>query len=264
MTRTGGGADPAEPAKYVRYARGDRISYGTLEGETIHRIEGDLSGALKLTGNTSRLAEVQLLAPCEPSKVIAVGLNYKSHAGDRATSDIPPLFAKLPTCIIAPGENIVLPEDAKAVHAEAELVLVIGKKAKHVPEAQAHEYVLGVTCGNDVSDRAWQASDLQWLRAKGSDTFGPLGPAIVSGLNYDDLLVRGRLNGETVQEQRSSDLIFSTAKIVSFISRYITLLPGDLIFTGTPGKTSTLKPGDVFEVEIEGVGVLANPVVSGG
>lgn len=255
--------DPTgSPVKYVRYARGDTVSHGTLDGTTIHELAGDLFAAPQRTGETASLGDVRLLAPCVPSKVMAVGLNYKSHAGDRATSEIPPLFAKLPTCIIAPGESIVLPDDSQVVHAEAELVLVIGKTARKVAEADAHEYIFGVTCGNDVSERSWQGSDLQWIRAKGSDTFGPLGPAIVTGLNYDDLLVRGRLNGETVQEQRSSDLIFSTSRIVSFISRYITLLPGDLIFTGTPGTTSPLTPGDVYEVEIEGVGVLSNPVVA--
>lgn len=258
----GGSLVQAEVTKYVRYSRGEQISYGILEGETIAELEGDLFDSPKPTGVKVALDEVKLLAPCVPSKVIAVGLNYKSHLGNAEPSEVPPLFAKLPTCIIGPGENIVLPKDARAVHYEAELVIVIGKKAKHVSVEQAHEYIFGVTCGNDVSGRAWQGADLQWFRAKASDTFGPMGPAIATGLDYDNIRLEGRLNGETVQSQTTADLLHDTATIVSFISQYVTLLPGDVIFTGTPGRTSSLKPGDVFEVELEGVGVLSNPVVA--
>ncbi len=141
--------------------------------------------------------------------------------------------------------------------------MVIGKTARNVSVASAPGYVLGVTAGNDVSERSWQRSDLQWVRAKGSDTFAPVGPAIVAGLDYGNLLLQTRLNGDTRQSERTRDLIFNVASIVSFTSRYITLLPGDLIFTGTPGSTDAMRPGDVVEVEIEGVGVLRNPVSGG-
>ena len=154
------------------------------------------------------------------------------------------------------------PADAENVHYEAELVLVIGRKAKNVSEAEALDYVFGVTAGNDVSARAWQRSDLQWFRAKASDTFGPLGPVVATGLDPANLMVEGRHNGKTVQRERSGDLLFGPAAIVSFVSRYVTLLPGDVIFTGTPGATAALAPGDVFEVEVEGVGILRNPVVA--
>lgn len=175
---------------------------------------------------------------------------------------IPQPFFKSPSCLIATGEEIVIPEGTAEVHYEAELVIVIGKRAKNVSEDQALDYVLGVTCGNDVSARDWQKNDVQWWRAKGSDTFGPVGPYIVSGVNYDDLLLQLRLNGEVKQEQRTSDFIQSVPEMVSFVSRHITLHPGDLIFTGTPGKTSAIKPGDVVEVELEGVGVLKNGVAA--
>jgi 2-keto-4-pentenoate hydratase/2-oxohepta-3-ene-1,7-dioic acid hydratase in catechol pathway len=142
------------------------------------------------------------------------------------------------------------------------MVLVIGKRAKNVPKEKALDFVFGVTCGNDISARDWQKGDVQWWRAKGCDTFGPCGPFIVSGIDYDDLLVTLRHNGEIKQQQGTRDLIHNVAAMVSFISRYVTLMPGDLIYTGTPGTTGPIKPGDVCEVEVEGVGVLKNKVVA--
>jgi 2-keto-4-pentenoate hydratase/2-oxohepta-3-ene-1,7-dioic acid hydratase in catechol pathway len=247
--------------KYVRYSVSGTTSYGILEGDNIRELRGDLFANPQPTGRTVRLADVKLLAPCVPSKVIAVGLNYRSHLGNQQVAPYPGLFAKYPTSIIAHGENIVMPSDAQNVHYEGELVVVIGKLAKDVSVADAPSYVFGVTAGNDVSERGWQQADLQWFRAKAADTFGPLGPAIVTGLNYNDLLLKTRLNGAEVQSQRTSDLIFDVANIVSYLSRYITLMPGDVIYTGTPGTTRAMKAGDVVEVEIEGVGILRNPVV---
>ncbi len=246
--------------KYVRDSHQGATSFGILAGDTVRELRGDLFASPTPTGRQLKLADVQLLAPCEPSKVVAVGLNYKTHLGERPAAEYPGLFAKLPTSIIATGADIVIPSDAKNVHYEGEMVIVIGKRAKNVPVESAKSYVFGVTVGDDVSERDWQKADLQWFRAKGSDTFGPLGPAIVTGLNYDDLLLQTRLNGATVQSQRTSDLIFPVAQVVSYVSRYVTLLPGDVIYTGTPGTTRPIKPGDVVEVELEGVGVLRNPV----
>ncbi|UCC48880.1 MAG: fumarylacetoacetate hydrolase family protein, partial [Gemmatimonadota bacterium] len=214
------------------------------------------------TGRTVPLSAVRLLAPCEPSKVIAVGLNYRSHLGERPAPAEPGLFAKLPSALIGPEDEIVIPVDASNVHYEGELVVVIGKKAKNVSVVDAADYVFGVTAGNDVSERGWQRGDLQWLRAKASDTFAPIGPAIVTGLDYNDLLVQTRLNGELRQSERTQDMLRDVEAIVSYISRYVTLLPGDVIFTGTPGTTQAMQPGDVVEVEVEGVGVLRNTVVA--
>ena len=250
-----------QPVKYVRYSHAGRVAHGLLEGDRVRELRGDLFSNPQPTGTTARLSDVKLLAPVEPGKVIAVGLNYKSHLGERPTATYPGLFAKYPSSIIATGEEIVLPLDAKNAHYEGELVVVIGKKASRVSKADAKSYVFGVTAGNDVSERDWQRADLQWLRAKGSDTFGPLGPAIVTGLNYDDLLLQTRLNGEVVQSQRTKDLIFDVATIVSYVSQYVTLMPGDVIYTGTPGTTRQMKAGDTVEVEVEGVGVLRNRVV---
>jgi 2-keto-4-pentenoate hydratase/2-oxohepta-3-ene-1,7-dioic acid hydratase in catechol pathway len=248
---------------WVRYRAGGQVHYGVLDGENIKQVSGDLFGARRPTGRVVKRSAVQLLAPVEPSKVIAVGLNYKSHLGDRPAAAYPGLFAKYPTSIVADGENIVVPPDAKNLHFEGEMVLVIGKKATKVSKETAKEYVFGVTIGNDVSERDWQRSDLQWFRAKASDTFGPLGPWIVTGLNYDDLLLQTRLNGEVVQSQRTKDLIFNVSEIISYVSQYVTLVPGDVIYTGTPQTTKAMKPGDVVEVEIEGIGVLRNPLVAG-
>jgi len=252
-----------QPTRYVRYRRGGRTAYGILEGETIHELEGVLFASPRRSGNRVDLADVELLAPCEPSKVVAVGLNYRSHIGNRAVPESMGLFAKFPTSIIGPEADIVIPPDAENVHYEGELVVVIGRPAKNVAVEDAPDYIFGVTAGNDVSERGWQRGDLQWLRAKATDTFGPIGPAIVTGLDYDDLLVQTRLNGEVRQSESSKDLLFGVDQIVSYVSRYVTLYPGDLIFTGTPGSTQAMKPGDVVEIEVEGVGVLRNPVVAG-
>jgi 2-keto-4-pentenoate hydratase/2-oxohepta-3-ene-1,7-dioic acid hydratase in catechol pathway len=248
--------------KYVRYRADGGVSFGILDGETIHELAGDLFANPSRTGRQLRLTDVELVAPVEPKKVIAVGLNYRSHLGTREPAAYPGLFAKYPTTIVGPGANIVIPSDANNVHYEGELVVVIGRRASHVTEADAPSYVFGVTAGNDVSERDWQGADLQWFRAKATDTFGPIGPAIVTGLDYNDLLLETLLNGAVVQSQRTSDLLFGVSAIVSYVSRYVTLEPGDLIFTGTPGTTRAFKPGDVVEVRIEGVGTLRNQAVA--
>jgi 2-keto-4-pentenoate hydratase/2-oxohepta-3-ene-1,7-dioic acid hydratase in catechol pathway len=248
--------------KYVRYSHAGTTAYGILRGETITRLDGQLFSSPRETDETVSLSDVRLLAPCEPSKVIAVGLNYQSHLGDREPAEYPGLFAKYPTSIVGPEAEIVMPRDSRNLHYEGELVVVIGKRAEDVSVEAAADYIFGVAAGNDVSERDWQRDDLQWLRAKASDTFGPIPPAIVSGLDYNDLLLETRVNGETRQSERTRDLIFDVETIVSYVSRYVTLLPGDVIFTGTPGSTMALQTGDVVEVDLEGVGVLRNTVVA--
>lgn len=253
--------------RYVRFVpagaasdRGAPPRYGLLDGETVRELGGAPFAGDRPTGAEHALEDVRLLAPCEPSKVLAVGLNFRSHLGGRPLPAEPGLFAKMPTSIIGPGEAIELPPDSREVHFEGELVIVIGRRARSVPPDDAGDHIFGVTAGNDVSERTWQAEDLQWLRAKGSDTFGPLGPAILAGADLSDLLIETRLNGELVQSERSSDQIFPLETVVSFASRYVTLLPGDVIFTGTPGTTSSLAPGDRVAVTVEGAGPLENPV----
>jgi len=201
--------------------------------------------------------------PCPPTKIIGVGLNYRSHLGGRTLPETPELFYKPPSALIGHGEAIIIPPGATDVHFEGELVLVIGKRVKNATREEALDAILGATCGNDVSDRSWQRGDrkdLQWWRAKGCDTFAPLGPAIVTGLDYSNLQLETRVNGKITQKALTSDLVHDCPAIISWASRWVTLFPGDLIYTGTPGETFALKPGDVVEVEIEGIGVLRNPV----
>ena len=244
----------------VRYAQNGQVSYGRLQGDRIQEIDGDIFADHRMTDRWTALADVTLLPVTPAKKVIAVGLNYQSHLGTRAPSEYPGLFAKYPTSLVGQGADIVQPADSKNMHYEGEMVLVIGKTCSNVSEADALSCVFGITAGNDVSERDWQANDLQWFRAKASDTFGPVGPSIAVGLDPDDVLVETRVNGEVRQHERTADLIFGTAEIVSYVSRYVTLEPGDLIYTGTPGSTQALNPGDVVEIEVEGVGVLRNTV----
>jgi 2-keto-4-pentenoate hydratase/2-oxohepta-3-ene-1,7-dioic acid hydratase in catechol pathway len=247
--------------RYVRYTAKGKACYGLLDGDTVHELKGNFLTEVVRTGASLPLSEVQLLIPCEPSKIVAVGRNYTSHlGGDRVALTEPGVFLKLPSCLIATGETIVIPPGATDVHHEAEVVVVIGKTASKISKEDAPKYIFGITSGNDVSERQWQKNDLQWFRAKASDTFGPLGPAIVQGLDYNDLLVQCRINGEVVQSGRTCDMLFSIDTIVSYISTYLTLFPGDIIYTGTPGKTRAMRPGDTVEVEVEGVGTLKNSV----
>ncbi len=254
------GESAAEVTHYVRFADPGGNHYGILDGETIHALAGPPYAGAVRTGRTVQLSAVELLAPAEPTKVFAVGFNYMSHRGDRELPPHPPIFLKLPTTIIGPEADIVYPPGASNVHYEGELVIVIGKKASRISAEEAPDYVFGVTAGNDVSARSFQADDLQWFRGKASDTFGPIGPAVVAGLEYTDLLLQTRLNGEVMQKQRSSDHIHDVHAIVSFVSQYATLYPGDLIFTGTPGATSAMEAGDIVEIELEGVGILRNRI----
>jgi len=249
--------------KYIRYQSGAASAYGILDGETVRELRGGLFDSPTETGATHRLSDVTLLAPCQPTKILAVGLNYGSHIGNRPRPTRPEIFYKPVSALQSPGGPIVIPRDATDLHYEGELVIVIGKRARNVAGDEASAAIFGVTCGNDVSERNWQSGegkDLQWWRAKGCDTFAQLGPAIVTGLDYGNLLLQTRLNGEVVQKQSTADLVFNCAAIVEWVTGWVTLMPGDLIFTGTPGSTKKLKPGDVVEVEIEGIGVLRNPV----
>ena len=260
-----GAAQTGAATRFVRFRRGSSTAYGIIEGETIRELRGTLFDH-KETGARHKLAAVKLLYPCEPGKILAVGLNYKSHIGNRKPPANPEIFYKPVSALQNPDDPIVIPEGARNVHFEGELVVVIGRRVKNASVDQARAAIFGVTCGNDVSERDWQngaEKDLQWWRAKGADTFAPLGPAIATGLDYGRLPLESRLNGQVMQKQSTADLLFDCPAVVSFISRYVTLLPGDVIYTGTPGSTRAMKPGDVVEVEIGGVGVLRNKVAAG-
>lgn len=256
---------------FARFRHGDHIAYGVVEGERVTTVEGDVFGEHRPAGESLPLSRVTLLAPVVPGKILAAAVNYPSHVTSaRAVLDkdeapsIPQLFLKPSSSVIGPGDTIVLPEGAPRVDAEGEMVAVIGRRCRKVSAEEALAYVFGYTCGNDVSARHWQRDDIQWWRAKGSDTFTPLGPLIATGLNPADMELRTRVNGEEKQSTNTSAQIHNLAKLISFASRVMTLEPGDLVFTGTPGVTPTLGPGDVVEVEIAGIGVLRNPVASEG
>jgi len=229
-------------------------------------VQGDqvfLAGSSPFEGGIRHVSEVQFLAPCEPSKIVAIGLNYASHARESG-AQIPPeplMFFKPSTSVIGPGADILWAPGSQRIDYEAELAVVIKKTAQHVPADRWREYVLGYTCANDVSARDFQRGDGQWSRAKGSDTFCPLGPWIETDLDPSDLRIVGRLNGEVRQEARTADLAFGIPALIAHITRYFTLLPGDVILTGTPAGIGPLQPGDVYEVEIEGVGTLRNRIV---
>lgn len=208
------------------------------------------------------LDTVRLLAPVRPSKVIGVGLNYATHAREFGWQ-LPPeplIFLKPPSAMIGPGDTIVCPPESGQVEFEGELAAVIGRKARRVTPEEAPSVILGYTCGNDVTARDIQRAEGQWSRAKGFDTFAPLGPWVALRLDASDVWITTRVNGVTRQDDRTSSLIFTVPELVSFISHVMTLEPGDVILTGTPAGTGLLRPGDTVEVEIEGIGCLQNTV----
>ena len=249
--------------RFARFHHGRRQGYALVEGELLRPIAGSPFGRWQSGEETVPLSGVRLLAPVRPSKILAVALNYRSHLDQFDQSSAPAnpeLFIKPPSAVIGPGEAIVLPPTAGRVDYEGELVAVIGRRARDLKPDEALAYVLGYTCGNDVSARDWQRNDLQWWRAKGCDTFAPLGPWIATNLDPTNLELQTRVNGDVVQRTNTSLLVHDVARLVSFASQVMTLEPGDLVFTGTPGTTAPLKRGDVVEVDIGGIGVLRNHV----
>jgi 2-keto-4-pentenoate hydratase/2-oxohepta-3-ene-1,7-dioic acid hydratase in catechol pathway len=249
--------------RYLRFSVDGQEAYGILEGDQVRQLSGDLFGEWEKTETTHALSDVTILVPSKnPSKVLALAGNYKSHIGDSEPNPYPEPFIKLPSSLLAHGGEVVQPADTDPVHYEAEVVIVIGKQARNVSVEAALDHVLGITCGNDISARTWQRNDVQWWRAKAADTFSPTGPYILSGVDYSNLNMVLKVNGEVRQEAKISDMIHGLAESVSFISKYVTLEPGDLIFTGTPGTTKGMQPGDEVTVEIDGVGVLKNKVVA--
>jgi 2-keto-4-pentenoate hydratase/2-oxohepta-3-ene-1,7-dioic acid hydratase in catechol pathway len=226
-------------------------------------VQGDVFGS-HTEGPEIAPEGVRVLAPVMPSKIVCVGLNYKDHAAEqkKALPEEPLLFLKPSTSVIGPGEPILIPGWAGRVDHEAELGLVIGRRAFNVKMNRAYDYVLGLISVNDVTARELQAKDGQYTRSKGFDTFAPIGPCIAVGLDGRDLQVRGYVNGDLRQDSRTRELIFTIPELVEFISSVMTLLPGDIISTGTPAGIGPIKPGDSVTVHVEGVGALTNPVAA--
>jgi 2-keto-4-pentenoate hydratase/2-oxohepta-3-ene-1,7-dioic acid hydratase in catechol pathway len=251
---------------YCRFqsAGEDAFGWGIVEQHEIWEITPDIFSPFEKTGRSFPVDAVKLLAPCVPSKIIAIGLNYKDHIEEFGRTEIPAepvMFLKAPSAVIGLDDPILLPPGVGAVDYEAELGVVISKRGRHIAEADAAGYILGCTCVNDVTARALQRKDTQWARAKSFDTFAPIGPWIADGLPLQKLRVEAYVNGRAVQTGHTSQMIFSVARLVAFASSVMTLYPGDVIATGTPQGVGPLKAGDSVEIFVEGVGRLRNTVL---
>jgi len=253
--------------RIARYALGSDVRYGLLEGDTLKRLAGSPYDGITPTGDSDPLDKARLLCPVEAPRIFGAGLNYVSHIkeGGNKTPEIPMLFMKPDTAAAGPNEPILYPLEAEHVDFEGELAVVIGKKARRVSKADALSVVLGYTCANDFSERAIQFKEMSigcLLVGKAFDGFCPLGPVIATDLDPTDLLLEAFVNGERRQSINTSDLLFSCAELVSYLSQAITLRPGDVIITGTPAGVGPVKPGDTVDVSIEGIGTLTNPVAA--
>ncbi len=246
--------------KYIRFEYEGKECFGELERDDVFELDGDYIKGASRTGRHLKLADVKLLVPCVSGKVVGVGANYKSFLDNkkRAYPDHPKVFQKPKTAIIKTGDTICLPDPTHEIHYEGELAVVIGKTCSKVESSQAMDYVFGYTCINDVTDETMFKEDVIWARGKGCDTFAPVGPLVTDEVDPEDVMIETRLNGEVVQHMNASDMHFHVPALIEFISRYMTLEPGDIIATGTPVGVGCLHPGDKIEVSIEGIGTLVN------
>ncbi len=251
--------------RFVKFETTDGVNWGKLAEEGIMKISGNPAYGWEPENVYFEHANIKLLAPVEPSKIVLVGLNYREHVKEsQSAKEVPeePVIAlKPPSALIGPGEKIIRPGFSDRVDYEAELGVIIAKECRNVAAVEAEDYIFGFTCVNDVTARDLQKKDVQWTRGKGFDTFCPVGPWIVAKLNYQDVLVESYLNGELRQSARTSDQIFPITQLIAFISKVMTLYPGDLISTGTPSGVGPMQTGDRIEIRIEGVGSLVNDVV---
>lgn len=253
--------------KIYRYLTDGETSFAVDRGQGIHRVEGDsvFEAARSRPGNDGKpVIDFLPAAPLIPGKIVAVGRNYADHAkelGNAAPAE-PLLFLKAPSTVVGPEVPIVIPTASSRVDYEGELAIVIGKQARRVRAGAWRDYVLGFTCANDVTARDLQKKDIQFTRGKSFDSFCPLGPCIVTDLDPSDLALKTRLNGETRQDARTSQMIFDPETVIEFITGIMTLFPGDMILTGTPAGVAPMSAGDVVEIEIEGIGVLRNPLIA--
>jgi 2-keto-4-pentenoate hydratase/2-oxohepta-3-ene-1,7-dioic acid hydratase in catechol pathway len=261
-------AGTASAENYVRYEQSGVVSWGELKGTTIYQLSDAPYLDGKRTGKSVDRSDVKLKAPIVPKLSFMTAFNYSSHKKEtfgitQDTTKKPGLFTVPVGSIIGPEDDMVRPMGATNFHYEAEMVVVIGKRAENVPLEEAGDYIFGVTIGNDGSERDWQANDIQWTRAKGSKNFNPVGPELVTGLDYTDLDIEGRHNGVKSQGANSSGMIFNFNYMVHYISQYFTLEPGDVIWSGTMGDTGPMQPGDTYEITVEGIGTLKSTLVQG-
>lgn len=251
--------------KIIRFQWHGKVKWGILKDDTIFALDGELYGDFEQGKELCQLHDVRLLVPVEPSITVACGMNYLDHVKEmgRAVPQEPALFFKPANTVIGHEDDIVYPAITQDLRCEAELCFVIGRKGKDVPEEGALDYVLGYTCGNDLTAFDLSKKDGRLTRAKAFDTAGPLGPFLATGLDPRNLTIKSRVNGETKQDSNTGLMIFGVEKLISYISTFMTLHPGDVVWVGTPkGGACPVKVGDVIEVEIEGIGVLKNRVVA--
>jgi len=244
--------------RLVRFNSGGSTSYGVLDGDSIRQIMGEPFAEINYSGETFSLADVKLLAPVEPKKIVLVGLNFASHAAEihQETPSEPLIFFKPSSAVVASGEEIVLPHQSTQVEIEAELTVVIGKRAKNVAEDKVGDYILGYTVANDVTARDIQFSDLQWARSKAFDSFCPVGPWIETDFVPESKRISSTINGKTKQDASTSEMVYSPEHLISYISHNFTLEPGDIVLTGSPAGISRVVAGDVVHCSIEGIGTL--------
>jgi 2-keto-4-pentenoate hydratase/2-oxohepta-3-ene-1,7-dioic acid hydratase in catechol pathway len=244
--------------RIARVSLQDRIFFAVVEGTEVAELDGPPIGELRFTGFRAKLDECRLLAPTLPSKVVAIGVNYRDHAEEMGhpLPAEPLMFLKPSTAVIGPGETVRKPAVCERLDYEGELAVVVGGLVRNASVESARDAILGYTIGNDVTARDLQLKDMQWTRAKGFDGFCPLGPWIATDVDASSLGIVTRLNGEVRQESSTKNLIFGPAELVSYVSNVMTLLPGDVILTGTPSGVGPMEPGDEVEVEIEGIGAL--------
>ncbi len=249
--------------KIVRFAVDKKVKYGILRGQSIQAIVGNPFRTIKPADQRYRLSQVKLLSPCLPSKIVALGLNYRSHAQEinQSVPDAPLIFLKPSTAVIGPEDRIIYPPSSTRVDYEGEMGVVIKKTARRVSREDSLSYVLGYTCFNDVTARDLQSHDGQWTRGKGFDTFAAIGPCIETELDPGNVPVETYLNGEVKQKGNTRNLIFPVPELISFISQVMTLLPGDVIATGTPDGIGPMRPGDTVEIRIKPIGTLRNHLV---
>ncbi len=259
--------------RIARFSAGDDVAFGVVDGDpsdpaslSVTAISGHPFAPFQLVGRPRPLTDVRLLAPILPSKVVGIGRNYADHARELGNEvpDVPVVFLKPSTAVAGPHEVVALPPISAEVHHEAELAVVIGRLCREVPVERANDVILGYTCANDVTARDLQRSEEQWTRAKGADTFCPLGPWIVTALDATDLRIRCTVNGELRQDGRTSHMVRSVAELLAHVTAAMTLLPGDVILTGTPAGVGPIRGGDEVSVTIDGIGTLTNRVASRG
>lgn len=246
--------------KIARVQAGNDTAWAIVENDTVYRLEPSPWESPQKGASLGSLAAAKLLAPCQPTKVVCIGLNYRAHAAETGQElpKEPLMFFKPPTAVIGPDEDVIWAPGSEKIDYESELAVVFKKRAKNVAPGAYRDYVLGYTCANDISARDFQRGDGQWSRAKGSDTFCPLGPWIETDVDPGNLRISGKLNGQIKQDSTTSDLVFNIDQLVAHVTRYFTMEPGDVLITGTPAGIGPMNPGDEYEVTIEGIGSLKN------